>query len=276
MSGANDVLPVCTKMNILEKKMEDMIEQISRFTKGQLLNPNVAAPYANAVQSGARLVGVHPLATPRRGKIDSTSSFTAGSFANPAPNAFKRKHGESTSNVNATSGAPIAPGTPQLGGIDVPKLNSGLPTPNGGRNNDKGKPSKRKVCFGSSKITVSGRPDWAAPVEVFVSNTSPDICEDDVKEILKLCADDAMKEEGNQHLKEFIVKEAKCLTRPDIENPRTKCWRVSVPFKFKEYIHSDIAYPLGWCHRPYYPPKSKAKEDSSSEQLAKRSRGDSM
>ena len=131
-------------------------------------------------------------------------------------------------------------------------------------------------CYGSSKITVTGRPDWAAPVEVFVSNTSPDITENDVMEILKLCADDAKKEAGNEYLEEFAVKQVKCLTRLDIENLRTKCWRVSVPFRYKEYLQSDLAYPLGWCHRPYYPPKQKSKGESESEQRAKRSKEDSM
>ena len=40
----------------------------------------------------------------------------------------------------------------------------------------------RKQCFGTSKTVSKGGTDWAAPVDVFVSNTSPDITEDDIKE----------------------------------------------------------------------------------------------
>jgi hypothetical protein len=81
---------------------------------------------------------------------------------------------------------------------------------------------------------------------------------------------------NNENLADFAVKDAKCLTRPDIENPRTKCWKVSVPFKFKDYILSDMAYPMGWCHRPFYPPKQKSKEEIEAEQLAKRSKQTAM
>ena len=132
--------------------------------------------------------------------------------------------------------------------------------------------SQRKQCYGASKVVATGRPDWAAPVEVFISNTSPDITDNDIKEILKLCAEDAKSEEGKENLADFAVKEVKCLTKPEFENPRTKCWKVSVPFRFKEYIMSDMAYPLGWCHRPFYPPKQKSKDEIEAEQIAKRSK----
>ena len=72
------------------------------------------------------------------------------------------------------------------------------------------------------------------------------------------------------------MKDVKCLTRPEIENPRTKCWRVSVPFKYKDYIMSDIAYPMGWSHRPFYPPRQKPRDSIENEQQAKRNRSSEM
>ena len=116
----------------------------------------------------------------------------------------------------------------------------------------------------------------ATPVELFISNTSPDITDNDVKEILKLCAEDAKNTEGNENLADFAVKEAKCLTKADSENLRTKCWKVSVPFRYKDYIFSDMAYPMGWNHRPFYPPKMKSKEELEAEQQAKRARQNNM
>ena len=97
-----------------------------------------------------------------------------------------------------------------------------------------------------------------------------------MREVLKLCAEDAKASEGNGNLSDFVVKDVKCLTRPDIENPRTKCWRVSVPFRFKDYIMSDLAYPVGWSHRPFYPPKQKSKDELEAEQQAKRLKQNSM
>ena len=132
----------------------------------------------------------------------------------------------------------------------------------------------RKQCYGSSKVVAKGRTDWAAPVEVFVSNTSPDISEEEIKEVLKLCADDANASQGTLELGDFIVKDVKCLTKPDLENPRTKCWKVSVPLKYREYIMSDLAYPVGCCHWPFYPPKQKSREEREAEQLAKRNKTD--
>ena len=183
---------------------------------------------------------------------------------------MKRKHDQSVNN-GAPEGQVRQPGLgvqpeavqPENGGYQV----------QGGRGGNR---AQRKQCFGASKIVATGRADWAAPVEVFVSNTSPDLTENEVKEILKLCADDAKTGEGNEYLADFAVKDAKCLTRPELENPRTKCWRVSVPFKFKEFILSDMAYPMGWCHRPFYPPKQKSKEEIEAEQLAKRAKQNNM
>ena len=40
-----------------------------------------------------------------------------------------------------------------------------------------------------------------------------------------------------------------------IENPRTKCWKVVVPYKFKEMMEKDKMYPTGWCHRKFFAPR---------------------
>ena len=93
---------------------------------------------------------------------------------------------------------------------------------------------------------------------------------------MKLCADDNKTSEEDETLSDFVVKDVKCLTRSDLVNPRTKCWRVSVPYKFKEYIMTNLAYPMGWSHRPYYPTKQKSKEEFDAEQLAKRNKTSDM
>ena len=265
MSGANDVLPVCTRMNMLEKKVEEMVDNMANFTKGQLLLNKLQVPvpndvsYANALQgaNGGGLDGVHPLGTPVRPRV--------GSFADAAVIVQKRKQRELAS---------VATPVRQPGQVVQPQTEG----PHGGQGAKQVVVPKvpKKQCFGASKIKATGRADWAAPVEVFVSNTSPDITGDDVKVILKLCADDIKASEGNEFLADFTVKAAKCLTKPEIENPRTKCWKVSVPFRYKEYIMSDLAYPIGWSHRPWYPPKFKSKEEHESEQQAKRARQNNM
>ena len=40
-----------------------------------------------------------------------------------------------------------------------------------------------------------------------------------------------------------------------IENPRTKCWKVVVPYKYKDLMEKDNMYPAGWCHRKFFAPR---------------------
>ena len=35
-------------------------------------------------------------------------------------------------------------------------------------------------------------------------------------------------------------------------NPRTKSWKVLVPFKFKHLMEQDDMYPAGWVHSKFY------------------------
>ena len=58
----------------------------------------------------------------------------------------------------------------------------------------------------------------------------------------------------------FKVLGVKLLTRGD--NPRTKCWKITVPFKFKEIMEKDELYHAGWTHRKFYNPKVSSKNDS--------------
>ena len=52
------------------------------------------------------------------------------------------------------------------------------------------------------------------------------------------------------------VLEAKCLNNFERDpNPRSKCWKVIVPYRFKELMESDELYPSGWSHRRFFPPK---------------------
>jgi hypothetical protein len=201
LSGANDVVPVCTKMNMLERKMEEMVETVTRFTKGQVISsaqppfPSVTGvgpirPFAGILQAqvAGGLGGVHPLATPERSR---TGSLT-GSFAAAAANGLKRKHGESVS-AGALGGQAgvVQPGAGAGGGGGS---ETGLPCGEGGGGTPGGRRPprvQRKQCYVASKIVATGgRADWVAPVKVFISNTSPDITDADVKEILKMCAED--------------------------------------------------------------------------------------
>ena len=36
------------------------------------------------------------------------------------------------------------------------------------------------------------------------------------------------------------------------ENPRSKCWKVTVPYKFKEVMEKGELYHAGWTHRKFF------------------------
>ena len=114
-------------------------------------------------------------------------------------------------------------------------------------------PRRRKTNFGKSKVTLEGVE--AAPIDIFVGNTNPRATEEKIKEVLILSA---AQMPNNP---ELIINEVKCLNNLDIEpNPRTKCWRISVPYAFKDLVYDDNLYPAGWSHRPFYPAKNKKQQ----------------
>ena len=88
----------------------------------------------------------------------------------------------------------------------------------------------------------------AAPLEFYVGNTTPAATESIVEAVLVKCA------KGLEPLTEFKVLQVVQLAK-QIENPRTKCWKVVVPYKFKEMMENNQMYPPGWCHRKFFAPR---------------------
>ena len=46
------------------------------------------------------------------------------------------------------------------------------------------------------------------------------------------------------------VEEIELLTQGD--NPRTKCWRIVVPYKYMTLMKNPELYPQGWRHRKFF------------------------
>ena len=92
----------------------------------------------------------------------------------------------------------------------------------------------------------------AAPLDIFIGNTHPKATEEKIKEVLLLCAENIP---GKPNL---IIDEVKCLNNMELEpNPRTKCWRLTVPYSCKSVVEDDNLYPKGWSHRKFYPARQK-------------------
>ena len=116
-----------------------------------------------------------------------------------------------------------------------------------------GKSGRKKTpaSFGSAVIDIEGVE--AAPVDFFVGNTTPNIDEDKVKEIILKCA--ALKLEGKPENIELKLEDVnvKCLNNTkDEPNPRTKCWRITVPHIWREVMKRDEFFPRGWSHRAFH------------------------
>ena len=103
----------------------------------------------------------------------------------------------------------------------------------------------RKVTYGTKNIGSTGAE--AAPIEMFVGNTNPRATKEIVASVLKDCAKD-MPEKP-----ELEILDVRCLTNPERDpNPRTRCWKVTVPFKYKDFMENDEMYPSGWRYRKFF------------------------
>ena len=49
----------------------------------------------------------------------------------------------------------------------------------------------------------------------------------------------------------FCVLEVQQLAT-HLVNPRTKSWKIVVPYKYKQLMEMDQMYPPGWSHRKYF------------------------
>ena len=92
------------------------------------------------------------------------------------------------------------------------------------------------VSFGSARIDIAGAE--AAPVDFFIGNTHPDTDEAKIKEVLVKCG--SIVQGDNKPDIELKVDNLKavCL-KSKIENPRTKCWKVTVPHVWREFLRKE-------------------------------------
>ena len=89
----------------------------------------------------------------------------------------------------------------------------------------------------------------AAPLEYYIGNTTPAATEEIVESVLMKCA------KGIESNTEFKVVKVEQLAK-QIENPRNKCWKVLIPYRFKALMERDDMYPAGWCHRKFFAPRN--------------------
>ena len=107
-----------------------------------------------------------------------------------------------------------------------------------------GRPRQRKTAAGTSQVLVEGVGEYLAPVEIYIGNTDGRTNENTIKTVLLRCA--AAVEGGT----DLVVEKIELLTKE--KDPRTKCWKVVVPFRLKSIMENDAVYPTGWKHRTFF------------------------
>ena len=92
-------------------------------------------------------------------------------------------------------------------------------------------------------------------VDIFVGNTNPRATEEKIKEVLLLSAAQMPEKPA------LVINKVKCLNKLDDEPyPRTKCWKISVPYAFRDLMNDDNLYPAGWSHRTFYAARKKKQQ----------------
>ena len=248
-----DSVTVNARMDVMEKKMEGMDKNVAELLKNfknMLENQNKVTPVTLQVPTGqAQVTQQRPYA---QAAAHGVHGGTTGSQFRPRLGS-KRSYEEMNSNANPVKPAETADGDHGQGGW-----------------NDVNRRKPRKVNYGTAKVTTGRSDEAVAPFEVFIANTHPESTRELIKEILVECAESDGARSGP-----LEVLEVKCMTNRDkIPNPRTLCWKVTVPNREREYMIKDEAYPEGWAHRRFFPPRTSVPKLKPTLPAAKQARLD--
>ena len=103
----------------------------------------------------------------------------------------------------------------------------------------------RKTAGGSSKVALDDLGECQPSLQYYISNTPGHSTDELIKKVLEKCSAPLLKDQAR-----LTVNKVECLTKE--EEPRTRCWKVEVPFKFKSLMETDELYPEGWRHRKFF------------------------
>ena len=231
LSGANQVVPLSTRMDMMEKKMGELFDSVTKFVSG---NAKVNLPVVGEVATVQGQVSGGP-----SGQGSGSMSF-AGAVASNASGTHGTRQNQPLGFGNSLNVPSFQPRDRSLSVTS----NSSKRKEIDGEGFEKVIHRKpRKVNYGNSSVMIEG--GEAAPIDIFIGNTNPGSTPEIISDVLVKCAE--MSEDITEAL---VVSEVKCLTKD--ENPRTKCWKVTVPNKFREYMDKDSAFPRGWSHRKFF------------------------
>ena len=243
----SEVVPISARMNNIEEMVKKLSDSFTKFQKDYQGSKTAEKSFADVAAGG--VAGIRP-----RGHAAASDRRTATPTVHvqsPSPidwaSHVERENGQVTPRQHALRQSSSH--------LEPRGSSSRSVSPKRPREDDDAdqfqKPknrSPRKVAYGKSKVTIEGAE--AAPVEFYIGNTNPRATPDIISKVLKKCALDLPEKV------ELEITDVKCLNNLQTDpSPRTKCWKITVPYRFKEFMYKDDLYYDGWTHRPFYPPR---------------------
>jgi hypothetical protein len=234
--GLRDEKSVAARLESMElglRRMQDMIHQTSRQPQ---------PPGRGAKQHGQQEGGKSRTSVPNV-VLSSAPDPAAGAeatFATIAANGGRQgRQEDKQSKLAPSTERPVRTRTPS---VKRDREEEGWTTAG---KNGKGKKAVRKTMAGNSKadLTEIGEGAQAGSVQFYIGNTSPKSDKDLVVKTLNKCAAELQKGP-------LTVLKLDLLTT--VENPRSKCWRIEVPFKDKELMENSELWPRGWKTRRFF------------------------
>ena len=116
----------------------------------------------------------------------------------------------------------------------------------------------RKTAVGASKVKVDGVGDYQPSLQYYIGNTPGKARPEVIKKVLAKCSEPLLTEG------QLDIEEIELLTLED--NPRTKCWRIVVPFKYMTLMENAELYPEGWRSRKFFGSR-KGKDKNKKQRL---------
>ena len=124
--------------------------------------------------------------------------------------------------------------------------------PDGNADDDDGKEFRRQgrqrnqnrpAAAGASKVVVEEFGALQPSLQYYIGNTPGKANDEVIKKVLERCAAPLL-DTGRGPL---VIESVHCLTKDT--DPRTKCWRIVVPPRFKDIMENTELYPEGWKFR---------------------------
>ena len=262
----SDVVPISTRMDSLEKVVEKLSLSLVTFTDKMAAGQPLQCNSFNVGVAG----NVRKSQGADNGNVAGGAAPTV-SLSVPTPSA--PSWAEVMGSQGGAGAGPVQPvqakvdsnGAGRGVGLGRGRLNSKRKAEDESPDGFQTVPPRRqprKVNYGKSNTTLAGAE--AAPIDIFIGNTNPLATPDMIKTVL---INSALQLPEKLNLE---VIEVKCLNNFERDaNPRSKCWKVTVPFAQKEYMDKDELYPTGWAHRKFFPPKRNFQSNPNG-QAAKR------